>query len=264
MKENILVISGTIVAAILIAVTVMLGIGVDNDAPVINFEEKIAYDDKQPIAALLEGVSAYDGRDGDVTSSIMVESLIVLDNGKEAKVTYTAKDKNNNIVKASRVVAYSGSGQSIYASSTVAISNEDLTAGDLPLTTQAPTVTPTEPPTTEAPTEAVTEPTTPEETTTAEPETTTAAPTVAAGGEAPVLTMVTHEGSINVGGFFNVASYVSNITDNNDTREELFRRIGIEGTYDSYTSGDYTFYVYCIDSDRNISNKETFVLHVTD
>ncbi len=263
MRDNILAISGTIVVAILIAITVVLSIGVDNDAPEITFTGEISYNDRQPIAALLEGVTAKDSRDGDVTSSIMVESLIVLDGGAKAKVTYTAKDKSNNIVKASRIVAYSGSGESIYASSTVVISNEDLTAGNVPFTTEAPTMAPTEPPTTQAPTEAVTEATTPEETTTAEPETTTAAPTAAAGGEAPVLTMTAHEGSINVGGFFNVASYVSNITDNNDTREELFRRIGIEGTYDSYTAGDYTFYVYCIDSDRNVSNKETFVLHVT-
>lgn len=260
MRDNILTIGGVIAVAILLAITIMLSVGVDNDAPEISFAGEISYDDKQPIVALLEGVTATDNRDGDVTSSIMVESLIVLDNGVEAKVTYTAKDNNNNIAKASRVVAYSGSGKSIYASSTAVISNEDLNSGEVVIT-EAPT---TEAPTTAAPTQApTTEAPTPEETTTAEPETTTAAPTQAAGGEAPVLTMTAHEGSINVGGFFNVASYVSNITDNNDTREELFRRIGIEGTYDSYTAGDYTFYVYCIDSDRNISNKETFVLHVT-
>ncbi len=258
MRDNILAIGGTIVVAILVAITIVLSVGVDNDAPEIFFEGEISYNDRQPIAALLEGVSARDGRDGDVTSSIMVESLIVLDNGEEAKVTYTAKDKSNNIVKASRIVSYSGSGQSIYASSTVVISNEDLSSGNIPVTTAPPTEAPTtEPPTTEP------ETTTQEETTTSEPETTTAAPTVAANSEAPVLTMAAKEGSISVGQFFNVASYVSNITDNNDTREELFRRIGIEGTYDSYTPGDYTFYVYCIDSDRNISNKETFVLHVT-
>lgn len=271
MKENITVITGAVVMAILIAVTIVFSIGVDNEAPEIYFEHDIMYSDIQSMDVLLEGVTAYDRKDGDVTEQLMVESLIVLEGNEFAKVTYTAKDKSNNIAKASRIVAYSGDGSSIYASSAVdgeeegeenpeATASQEVTASQEATASQETTASQEMASAAES---METEMTSDTQTESTGAETTAATETTGAiNSEAPVLTLKTSSGSIKAGEFFNVASYVESITDNKDSRNELYKRIGIEGSYDSNTPGEYRFKVYCIDTDRNFSNKEEFVLSV--
>lgn len=252
MRDGILAAIGGAIVVALLVLTITISIKVDHDAPVIEFTETISYDDSQSISSLLKGVKAYDDKDGDVTGSVMVESLIVLEDLTQAKVTYTAKDSNNNVSKASRIIDYSGAGNSIFTSSTVINGNEIVET--MPVSTESSQ------PETTAPVEPDTEETTPEETT--PEETTPEETTVNDNPAAPVMTMLAREGSIKVGGYFNVASYVSNIVDDVDSRDVLYTRIGIEGRYDSSTPGDYIFKVYCIDTDKNFSNMESFTLHV--
>ena len=57
-------------------------------------------------SVLMEGVSAFDNRDGDVTSSIMIESLSNMLNGNMRIVTYAAVDKSHNVTTAKRTVVY--------------------------------------------------------------------------------------------------------------------------------------------------------------
>lgn len=258
MKENVTVILGAITIAVLIAITIILGIRVDNTPPVIQFEHDIMYEDTQDISVLLDGVTALDRKDGDVTQNIMVESLIVLEGNEFAKVTYTAKDNSNNIAKASRIVGYSGDGKSIYASSTPGKNEPENSGSDIPTENTTEQEETKEIPTEESSEQPETDMTEPESSveSTEQPESTVA------NREAPVLKMSASSGTIKAGEFFNVASYVESITDDKDSRNELYRRIGIEGSYDSNTVGEYRFKVFCIDSDRNISNKENFVLHV--
>lgn len=54
------------------------------------------YSDDMDTSELLAGVTAYDDRDGDVTDSVTVLNVLVLDNGEYIKVTYAAKDSHNN------------------------------------------------------------------------------------------------------------------------------------------------------------------------
>ncbi|MGM9537491.1 MAG: hypothetical protein ACI3VN_04075 [Candidatus Onthomonas sp.] len=56
--------------------------------------------------ALLQGVTAQDGRDGDVTDSILVEKLSDLYDGNRRLVTYAAFDSDDNVAKTSREVVY--------------------------------------------------------------------------------------------------------------------------------------------------------------
>lgn len=273
MRDNWILVFGGIALAALTALSVVLVYRVDYTAPVITFTQDIHYDDSQDISVLLEGVSAMDDKDGDVTDAILVESLIVLEDLTSAKVTYAVKDHSNNVAKAYRIVEYSGSGESIFTSSTGVLEEwPEISSPSERATTEPPTQQMTEPPTqatesvpestqdtTTQSTSETTSETTTKETTTQE---TTTAKQNNRNPQAPVLTLKRHEGSIELGGFFNVASYVENITDDEDTREELFRRIGIEGTYNANQPGDYTFYIYCIDTKKNLSNKEKFVLHV--
>ena len=61
------------------------------------------YDERQ---ALLQGVTAQDQRDGDVTASLVVESVGRLQADHTAVVTYAAFDEAHNVAKAQRTVQY--------------------------------------------------------------------------------------------------------------------------------------------------------------
>lgn len=80
----------------------------DTEAPVITIEEGIlelsVYDAED---VLLQGVSAYDQQDGDVTSSVLVEKVGRINDNCEVTVTYCAFDKAGNVSKLRRTVRYS-------------------------------------------------------------------------------------------------------------------------------------------------------------
>lgn len=79
----------------------------DGKAPEITFSgETLEISVKDPMDALLQGVSAEDNRDGDVTDSLVVESVKLLDKDGTITVTYAAFDKGGNVTKASREVRY--------------------------------------------------------------------------------------------------------------------------------------------------------------
>lgn len=83
------------------------GMAEDNTAPKISFTEgvpEVSVND--PESALIAGVTAKDKRDGDVSSSIIVESVKLTEEGNTATVTYAAFDKSGNVAKASREIVY--------------------------------------------------------------------------------------------------------------------------------------------------------------
>ena len=80
---------------------------VDGSAPEIQMEsEKIKVSVGDPEAALLEGVTAFDKKDGDVTESLLVESLSPFISKKSRIVNYAAFDSDNHVSHASRKVTY--------------------------------------------------------------------------------------------------------------------------------------------------------------
>ncbi len=79
----------------------------DNIPPVITFSsETVQYEENQDTAVLLEGVKAIDEVDGDVSDTLVVESVIPMQDQTTATVLYYAKDKSNNVAKATRIVEY--------------------------------------------------------------------------------------------------------------------------------------------------------------
>ena len=56
--------------------------------------------------ALLEGIKAVDGKDGDVTDRVIVEKVSRLAEDNTATVTYVAFDLSGNVAKATRTVKY--------------------------------------------------------------------------------------------------------------------------------------------------------------
>lgn len=79
----------------------------DTTAPVITVDEQLLeISALEPREALLQGVSAADTRDGDVTASLVVESVRLLRSDGTVTVTYAAFDKAGNVAKASREVRF--------------------------------------------------------------------------------------------------------------------------------------------------------------
>lgn len=75
--------------------------------PVIKFEsDTIDLFVDATEADLLEGVTATDPEDGDITDSVVIEGRSGIIDGKSVKVTYAAVDSRNHVTKAERTVNY--------------------------------------------------------------------------------------------------------------------------------------------------------------
>ena len=97
----------TVIAVVLTVLSVLTVIFTDYKGPKITVEQRsITYVNGDDKTSLLDGVSAYDAVDGDVTVSLIVKDITVLNSGDTAKVTYAARDNNNNISEAYRIVTY--------------------------------------------------------------------------------------------------------------------------------------------------------------
>ena len=88
----------TVIAVVLTVLSVLTVTFTDSKGPKITVEQKsITYVNGDDKTSLLDGVSAYDAVDGDVTVSLIVKDITVLNSGDTAKVTYAARDNRNNI-----------------------------------------------------------------------------------------------------------------------------------------------------------------------
>ena len=73
----------------------------DTEAPRIQVPEEgtMEYSLEESREALLQGVKAVDSRDGDVTDTLVVESIRLVDESGILEVTYGAMDRSNNVAK---------------------------------------------------------------------------------------------------------------------------------------------------------------------
>ncbi len=80
----------------------------DREPPKITMDQdELTLSVSDPESALLQGVTATDARDGDVTDSVVVESVRGVVANQEFTVTYAAFDSAGNVTKAQRTVRYS-------------------------------------------------------------------------------------------------------------------------------------------------------------
>ena len=94
----------TVLNLILIVVCVVLLLNRDRKAPVISFSENdLIYYSGIDNEKLLQGVSAMDAKDGDVSDRIVVEKIVQNKNESRAVVYYAVTDLDGNAAKASRV-----------------------------------------------------------------------------------------------------------------------------------------------------------------
>ncbi|MDO4304998.1 MAG: DUF5011 domain-containing protein, partial [Bacillota bacterium] len=89
---------------ILIVACVVFYLGMDRTEPKLEFQAaELIYSEGMEETCLLEGVKAYDGRDGDITDRVVIEKTI--ENREEGTIVvfYAVSDKAGNVAKASRI-----------------------------------------------------------------------------------------------------------------------------------------------------------------
>lgn len=96
-----------VVFAVFSVVFISVKIKNDNTIPVITIENEmldvsLKADDKE----LLQGVTAYDKKDKDLTDKVIVESISRFIEKGVCRVTYSVCDSNNNVATATRKIRY--------------------------------------------------------------------------------------------------------------------------------------------------------------
>lgn len=112
MKMKALTIGFFAVDAVLIGIGAFLYMNQDKTAPMITLPEKaIVYENGMAEEKLLEGITAYDAEDGDVTDSLLVEKVSEAADGRVI-VTYAVVDSANHVTQKSRILEVKTSGES--------------------------------------------------------------------------------------------------------------------------------------------------------
>lgn len=94
----------SIICAVGLAFSIVLYVSKDRTAPIISYTGDITYTEGDNEEVLLEGVSAYDSKDGDVSDTLMIESIYK--SKDTAKIIYCAYDTSDNVSKLQRIVTY--------------------------------------------------------------------------------------------------------------------------------------------------------------
>ncbi len=177
--------------------------------------------------SLLEGVTAMDNQDGDVTDSIRVASVLPNSDNTKVTVTYTAKDSSNNVTKLSKMLAYDALNQSnaenadsiLSDAGTESIPESMLEASDDEKIAMLP-------------------------------------------ADAPRIYLTTKEVTIPVGSEWHYYNYISDIVDDIDSKSRLSGAIQLDGEVDTSTPGTYKVTYHVTDSNGNVSNYATLTVTV--
>lgn len=233
-----------------IAVIVLLVIGAmvayevlltDKIGPVIHFAKSdIVYTEGQDESVLLEGVTAEDNKDGDVSDTLIITKKVVLADGAVMDVWYAAKDKSNNVTTEKLQVSYVQTGEKKDSqennkdeeNNSEESSSEETSAEE---TTQGNEQVQNEDPTGEINIEA------------------------ANATGIPVIKLNATEATITEGEAFDAISYVKGTYDNSG---DVSRRIRIIGEENVGRAGDYELTYSVSDTEGNVSEPVKFILHV--
>lgn len=96
-----------VACAILAGYIILDRMSTDSEPPVIKMDStQLSLSVEDPESALLQGVTASDNVDGDVTDSLVIESVYGVTDGNRMMVSYAAFDSSGNVAKAEREVVY--------------------------------------------------------------------------------------------------------------------------------------------------------------
>lgn len=228
-----------------VAAVVVLGLGViciclntvsDNKGPVIRIDEskELTFQEGEDESILLQGVTATDTRDGDVTDSVRVDTIIV--DGDVIKVKYAAKDSKNNITISEkyREIKYISLGI-----------EEDIVDEQDDLEENVPENG--ENNSSEGVTDIVVEEIDKE---------------AANKSGMPVILLTQKEVTINKGETFSDMAALAYVKETYDNSGDVSRRIRISGNEQELTEGDYEISFTVSDIDGNVSEPAILILHV--
>lgn len=107
-KKNLLLLAPiALSAALFLGYRTWDGIRKDDTPPVISVSmDNLQVSVSEPRSALLQGITAQDDRDGDVTHSLLVENISMIDNSGAIKVTVAAFDDSGNVSKTIQTARY--------------------------------------------------------------------------------------------------------------------------------------------------------------
>lgn len=245
----------------------------DTKGPEITFTDQAPtlYHSDMNNSELLTGVTATDDKDGDVSSSLTVESVYKVDDTHVA-VTYTAKDGSNNITK--QKLELEMDSESIKdASEDTSDFGEKTDEADAPTGADAEASenndsenADTSDSKSQDSQDAASAEETPEPTSEVD-EAQAAKEKQEADADAmpsqnPKIYLTDYLIKIPVGTTVDLLSYVSEIRDEADDVNELWRKIQITGEVNSTVPGTYKCTYYVIDSQNNISNNAVLTVVV--
>lgn len=103
-QGNVIGLMLTILNVILIVVCAALYLGTDRQAPKLEFQaSEFVYHEGIETDSLLQGITAYDSADGDITDRIVIEKTMENRDENSIVVYYAVVDRSGNVAKASRV-----------------------------------------------------------------------------------------------------------------------------------------------------------------
>ncbi len=268
-----------IASLVIIVVVALFTGGKDKVGPKIEFSNDCVnvYSDEDDVNVLLDGVSAIDEKDGDVSGTLRIQNIIVIKNDNRMVVHYSAKDNNNNIGQAERSVEYYGENEYIDFSvldekifadeqeSTKFVSDNELQSTSEDVSTSNNMVA------TESTINVGQETGTTNETETTEPQTTTSPMQNVDVNITPIdrdevnrtgipqIRMKYPTLTIKAGEDF---YFMDALGEWYDDKDDVTRRVIVGGTYDVNVPGSYELTYYVTDTEGNVSNIEKFTLIV--
>ena len=292
-KKHWIVLSA-VLAVVLIGAVIYTTMNTDREGPIISVPtDDILYKEGEDTVPLLTGVTAMDEQEGDVSATLIVESVIPLSDETQAKVIYAAKDSHNNISKADRIIQYEPLPEPVVVTDPTDMAAREAAVRVAYLIAekakQAATVSENIVDQTEETTEeqatneegfngivagaaAVTEGNRQEEELEDEPEPEPAAvpenepasvpePTTAptASPDAPKVTLTTKAISMYQGDAFNPYAFIASAI---DSGADVTHLVNTSGSVDTSKVGNYTVTYFATDADGHKSNTETLKVQV--
>lgn len=261
-----------ILTAALVAANGAVYMTKDRTKPEIHFPKtEMTYASGSDEAKLLKGVTATDNRDGDVTKSLRISSVIPNKDNTEVTVEYTAKDSSNNVRKISRTIPYSGSSDKENSNGEDAAS-DDSAEGD-EIVTESGVDEDTNGDNSGAEAESASQNTDVSANAASQSTVTSDATENAAASSdeseiasltagSPQIRLTAHTATIPVGGTFSYMQYIDSMKDDKDSNTTLAQRIELKGSVDTSKAGTYTVTYVLRDSDGNVSNQPTLTVTV--
>lgn len=230
MKQRVIWMIMAAACIVLAVIAAFVYISQDHTPPEISIEKlDITYTEGDSYESLLEGVTATDNIDGDLTDQVFVDRIIAT--GEDSAVVYYGvTDKAQNVATKKRKITYHSEG------------NNTESMEENP---------------------EVQEETAQEKEQTKEQETNTQQQTdLAPDGANPVIALTSDTLTIKAGSTFDPMSVVQGMVDDKDNVDVLSRQVMLDGNYDVTVPGSYSLNFSVKDSDGNISAPVAFTLVV--